>query len=275
MAAGTRATFIFFRKCEAYRKQVKNRAKNGKKKSFFSILSAYLWGVKRNKNAMKRVLFPTVLLGLSLAAAATTNAICANLYVPEEAASQALPVSIGDVLCDDGTTVPAKQWAKSGKTAAGVVFYVDETKRHGWALALRDKGNQRWGEEGDIDGIPNSNENEALADYNGKGNTAAILATGGSYPSVQSIETSAGWYLPSAGQLRVLTQNLPKVNQTLKRLIRKDVPAMLFAKGAYWSSSETPDGRAWYVVDTGSLSNFFRTGYEKTQLYYVRAVIDF
>lgn len=223
-----------------------------------------------------KVLFATVLLGMTLTASATTKESRTNLYAQEEeATSKVSPVSVGDVLCEDGTTVPAKQWAKSGKKAKGVVFHVDESGQHGWAIALRDKGNHIWGEEGDIEGIPNSNENEALADFNGKGNTQAILAQGGSYPAVQAIETNEGWYLPSAGQLRVLTRSLPKVNKTIKRLIRKNVPAMEYVKGAYWSSSETPDGRAWYVIDTGALSNFFRTGYEKTQLYYVRAAIDF
>lgn len=69
--------------------------------------------------------------------------------------------------------------------------------------------------------------------------------------------------------------NVSKVNRTLKRLMRNDIPAVHFEPGPYWSSSETTDGRAWYVVDTGSLSNYFRSGYEKKQRYHVRAVIDF
>lgn len=216
-------------------------------------------------------------LMVSLVCAFSAQAeVKAEVVLPgDEAESVEVPVQIGDVLCADGSIEPAKQWAKSKKEPKGVVFYVDETGQHGWALALRDKGNLTWGDEVDIEAIPNTNENDALADFNGKGNTEAILAMGGSYPAVQAIETAEGWYLPSAGQLCILTQHMKKVQQTLKRLIGKKVPAMLYAKGAYWSSSETLDGRAWYVVDTGSLSNFFRTGYEKGQLYYVRAVTDF
>lgn len=115
----------------------------------------------------------------------------------DEAESVEVPVQLGDVLCADGSIEPAKKWAKSKKEPKGVVFYVDETGQHGWALVLRDKGNHTWGEEVDIEAIPNTNE--ALADFNGKGNTEAILAMGGSYPAVQAIETAEGWYLPSAG----------------------------------------------------------------------------
>lgn len=131
---------------------------------------------------------------------ATARANEAAVYSQEEeTATPVVPVSVGDVLCTGGTTVPAKRLSKSGKTACGVVFHVDESGQHGWALALRSEGVQAWGEEVDIEAIPNTNENEALADFNGKGNTAAILAMEGSFPAVQKIDTDAGWYLPSAG----------------------------------------------------------------------------
>ena len=34
-------------------------------------------------------------------------------------------VSIGDILCTDGSTVKPEQFASSGKTAEGIVFFVD------------------------------------------------------------------------------------------------------------------------------------------------------
>lgn len=192
-----------------------------------------------------------------------------------DAEEEVVLVKVGDVLCLDGTVEPAKKWAKSKKAPKGVVFFVDSTGQHGWALALRDNGNLTWGTTVDIAAIPNLNANEALADFNGKQNTQAILAAEGDFPAVAVLETAQGWYLPSAGQLRKLTDNLSRVDRTLDRLISNGVQATKFAKGAYWSSSETTDARAWYVVHTGALSNFFGTGYEKHRQYYVRGVIDF
>lgn len=49
-------------------------------------------------------------------------------------------VGVGDLLCADGTTVKPDDYASSGKTAMGVVFYVDTTGVHGWAASLRTPG---------------------------------------------------------------------------------------------------------------------------------------
>ena len=45
-------------------------------------------------------------------------------------------VSIGDILCTDGSTVKPEQFASSGKTAEGIVFFVDGENRLGWAVSL-------------------------------------------------------------------------------------------------------------------------------------------
>lgn len=45
----------------------------------------------------------------------------------------------GDVLCTDGSTVKAADYAGGSKTARGVVFYVDTTGQHGWAVKLTPK----------------------------------------------------------------------------------------------------------------------------------------
>ena len=45
-------------------------------------------------------------------------------------------VNIGDILCTDGSTVRPDEYALSGKTAQGIVFYVDNTGQQGWAVNL-------------------------------------------------------------------------------------------------------------------------------------------
>ena len=49
-------------------------------------------------------------------------------------------VHVGDIYCTDNTTVSPENFATSGKTALGVVFFVDNSQQHGWALALNDAG---------------------------------------------------------------------------------------------------------------------------------------
>ena len=52
---------------------------------------------------------------------------------------------VGDILCTDGTIVKASNWP-CGKTAKGVVFYVDPSGRHGWAVSkVSQNDNIRWG----------------------------------------------------------------------------------------------------------------------------------
>ena len=57
-------------------------------------------------------------------------------------------VSIGDILCTDGSTVRPEQFASSGKTAEGVVFYVDASDSHGWVVSLDDQSSSiKWSSE--------------------------------------------------------------------------------------------------------------------------------
>ena len=88
------------------------------------------------------------------------------------------PVSVGDILCTDDTTVPCSEWPVEGKTAKGVVFYVDDSSYHGWAVHLKDQGSFVW-ETGEslrlVPGLSECNsEKLALADMNGYNNTRII-----------------------------------------------------------------------------------------------------
>ena len=49
-------------------------------------------------------------------------------------------MSIGDILCTDGSIVSREAFPSSGRTAQGIVFYVDDTDTHGWAISLDSQG---------------------------------------------------------------------------------------------------------------------------------------
>ncbi len=125
-------------------------------------------------------------------------------------------VSIGDILCTDGSTVKPEQFAASGKTAEGIVFHVDANDAHGWAVALYDQASSiNWNSSGfygyDITELPNyENARVAIHDLNGYHNTDIIRNQGfpSDFPAAWAVDFDNGWYLPSAGQLRYLFSNL-------------------------------------------------------------------
>ena len=54
-------------------------------------------------------------------------------------------VHVGDILCQGNLIYSPSIYPSSGATAIGVVFYVDYTGQHGWAVALQDAGSYQWG----------------------------------------------------------------------------------------------------------------------------------
>ena len=119
-------------------------------------------------------------------------------------------VSIGDILCTDGSIVSRAAYPTSGKAAQGIVFYVDATDSHGWAVSLNNQSSSiKWCSEGfygyDIPNLPNSaNARAVMHDLDGYGNTGAIRGHGNSsqFPAAWAVDYDNGWYLPSGGQLR-------------------------------------------------------------------------
>lgn len=185
-------------------------------------------------------------------------------------------IAIGDILCTDNSIVKPANWPVAGKTAMGVVFYVDNTKQHGWAVALKEFASVYWGpyssnsqysNSDDVPGIPNyTNARDAIGDENGMANTNAIRTKyGSSFGFCQAAyrcyyynhstgtygSTHNGWYLPAAGQLRKLFGELPTLSATLTRL---GPAAQQFAGGWYWSSSESSCNGAWGVYYYGPVN---------------------
>ena len=169
------------------------------------------------------------------------------------------PVAVGDILCTDNTIVKPGDWPVAGKTALGVVFHVDGTGLHGWAVHLNDQSTSiTWG--GSDTDIPNLHDfeiaREALADTAGFANTLAIRALGdaSTYPAAWAVDLDNGWYLPAAGQLRVLFGELPTLNASLQTVGGTQFP--MSGYWCYWSSTERSSSYAWALYYLSNLDCF-------------------
>ena len=165
---------------------------------------------------------------------------------------QAPPVAIGDILCTDNSIVKPSAWPVAGKTAKGVVFYVDNTGQHGWAVHLQDQGTSvQWtpsSQYTDISTLTNyTNARDAITDLNGYSNTQKIRNAGNAtkYPAAYAVDFANGWYLPAAGQLRLMFGEIVTLNASLQVVGGTQFPIDL--GWWYWSSTEYGQSYAWVV----------------------------
>lgn len=132
-------------------------------------------------------------------------------------------LAVGDILCTDWSVVKPSDWPVAGKTPWGIVFYVDDSDSHGWAVGLSQSSGLKWSTINTwvVSANNQTNWRDVIKDMNGAANTGAIRAITGyanRYPAVKWIDdnyNSTTWYLPSAGQLNILYGELPKVNRSL------------------------------------------------------------
>ena len=130
-------------------------------------------------------------------------------------------VSVGDILCEDGSVAKLDDYLLSHESPAlGVVFYADYETGQGWAVNLQFSGwGLMWGNRGyDIPELPNYTDGRtAITDFDGYTNTQIIRNTGDAemYPAAWSVDYDNGWYMPAMGQLRILCTNLLEVNASL------------------------------------------------------------
>ena len=135
----------------------------------------------------------------------------------------------------------------------GVIFYLNENGTEGWMVALHDVAlTVPWGLTDEIEGLNhviNTNNDiltTAFADTDGYSNTLSILnhyqATGytGQYAAA-TVDIANGWYLPAAGQLKMLYVNAIFYEPTLATIGEK------LGLHPYWSSTQENSERAWYV----------------------------
>jgi hypothetical protein len=168
-------------------------------------------------------------------------------------------VAVGDILCTDNSIVKPSNWPVAGKTAMGIVFYVDSTGVHGWAVHLQDQG-------ADIRWSPNTNYTDVLTlanfshphntitDMNGYSNTHNLRLAGDYtlFPAAYAVDFANGWYLPAAGQLRLLVAEVITMNNSLQ--IVNGMPFSMNSIWGYWSSTEADNLFAWQVNHLGNVT---------------------
>ena len=156
----------------------------------------------------------------------------------------------------------------------GVVFWVDETGKHGKIVSL-DQAEKQWCTDDEYlkelkgiasykyDGMKNLQSIKQISDWRNKYPAFAWCAGHGD-----------GWYLPAIKELELLLLN-EEVHDAVNNQIAKKGKVKLFSKGEYgfyWSSTECMEWGAWEVgMCHGSTGNYLRYG----DGYYVRAVSAF
>lgn len=149
-------------------------------------------------------------------------------------------VKVGDILCvqDNDTVIIHPDDYTSG--AFGVVFYVDETGEHGWAIHPQVQASGiYWSYVNDLPwGLTGwQSVREAIYDLDGYENTGFIRAASqddhNRYPGAWEVDYDHGWYWPAIGQLNILYGRAPIVNQSLKLI----GGTLMHGPWVYWSSS--------------------------------------
>ena len=147
--------------------------------------------------------------------------------------------------------------------AGGIVFYIDETGKHGLVCAPSDQYYGSWGCYGvNVPGV------KSTAFGTGSANTALIVATG--LPSAAKVcddlvlNNFDDWYLPSLDELTMMKNNLYKNGKGGFSTIQG---------GYYWSSSSPLGSDDWNAYYETMMGNPYYS-YRNTQMN-VRAIRNF
>ena len=136
----------------------------------------------------------------------------------------------------------------------GIVFYLNEEGTDGLMVALYDAAvDVPWGPQCYIEGLPEINNgpgadilSTAFLDMDGYTNTQLIrdyyesIGYTGPY-AAKNIDFENGWYLPAAGQLKMLYVNAVFYEEALERVGEK------MKLCSYWSSTNASYEKAWFV----------------------------
>ena len=162
------------------------------------------------------------------------------LLLPMILCAQKKPVKAGDFLCVQGSDTLTVHPEDYTGGAIGVVFYVDETGQHGYAIHPQVQASWVYWAD-DFEPVPGLTGwlsiRESLYDLNGYENTLALRQASAYnhdlYPGAWAVDVEHGWYWPSSGQLNLLYVTLPAVNTSLSM-----IGGVTFeGRWVYWSSS--------------------------------------
>lgn len=162
---------------------------------------------------------------------------------------------VGNILLSDNSIISPEGYSPKSDNAVGVIFFVScDTAL---IVARKEMGSHEYTDS--LGAIPSVNSDDT--GMCGSENTAAILASNFRSPATEAAVSYrcpiAGWVLPSAGELRVLSRNLSRV-QGAMRLIGGDD----FAKEQYLSSSQ--DGSSAESEQMNSFRVSLQSGFVTT-----------
>lgn len=143
-------------------------------------------------------------------------------------------ILVGDIHCTDGTILHPADYATSGKTADGVVVYLDETGEHGAITNLKDDvhedvvlnaiemlynyGLRNWNETVEIL-VGSDGDGEMIAsvlmDWLGSPNFRPDQRIDYCFDYLRNIDYDNGWYLPSPREYYSLIASLSIINSSL------------------------------------------------------------
>ena len=173
-------------------------------------------------------------------------------------------VRVGDILCVQGNDTIIVHPQNYIEGAIGVVFYVDETGQHGWALHPQIQAHQiywstmyelPWGLTGWL------SIRDAIYDLDGYDNTGFLRAASQNdhsrYPGAWTVDYEHGWYWPALGQLNILYGSIPIINNSLKLI----GGTLIQGPWVYWSSSTFgfDNDCALYYASSGAMGAVIKT----------------
>ena len=190
---------------------------------------------------------------------------------------------IGDILCEGNYVVSPANFNASTDSPIGVVFYVDNVGKHGWAIDLQDaSASCNWSNGGTDTPLTNYSTGSngvrlAIYDLDGYRNTEIIYDAyhdndsiyNADYQAFSILDFENGWYLPSIGQLNYLYGNLIEVNAGL--YAAGGTPFETGSSWIYWSSTENNGADVWILSSSGTLYG----NESKWTLHRVRAARNF
>ena len=155
----------------------------------------------------------------------------------------------------------------------GVVFWVDETGKHGKIVSL-DQAEKQWCTDAEYE---KDLKDIASDEYDGMKNLQSIKKISdwrNKYPAFAwCADHGDGWYLPAIKELELLLLN-DEVHDAVNNQIAREGKTRLFSEGeykVYWSSTEIFEWCAWYVRMYDGSTNYLNRNDSR----YVRAVSAF
>ncbi len=160
---------------------------------------------------------------------------------------------------------------EDGKTPVGIIAVVNNNS---YFIISLEETQTTWGPEGynvpcltDYLGNgynPSDLPTNPADDFEGEAGTKCILSESATYPAAEWCNSfsasdsgigSSGWYLPAAGELYAISENISAINSTLNKLGRPEIPHKY-----HWSTTETSNARTWKCnPTTGSLGSEARS----------------